>query len=143
MFQDFKFLNELKETGNALMDDDSLFGYEAGTKGKKARNNLEDSPSVNTEKSSIEDNVHDKNTAQLENNFETLNQDMHIVNIELKTLKSMLLTNNSKQQRFRNEQDMLAFYEMKAVDPYEAHSAYEEEKEIERESMLQNIQKVD
>ncbi len=38
---------------------------------------------------------------------------------------------------------MLAFYEMKAVDPYETHSAYEEEKEIERESMLQNIQKVD
>jgi hypothetical protein len=33
MFQDFKFLNDLKETGNALIDDDSLFGYEAGTKG--------------------------------------------------------------------------------------------------------------
>ena len=27
MFQDFKFLNELKDGGNALMDDDSLFGY--------------------------------------------------------------------------------------------------------------------
>ena len=27
MFQDFKFLNDLKDGGNGLMDDDSLFGY--------------------------------------------------------------------------------------------------------------------
>jgi hypothetical protein len=38
---------------------------------------------------------------------------------------------------------MLDFYEMKAIDPYEAmqqqDSMYEEEKEQEKESMLQNI----
>ena len=42
---------------------------------------------------------------------------------------------------------MLDFYEMKAIDPYEAmqqqDSMYEEEKEQEKESMLQNIQRVE
>lgn len=38
---------------------------------------------------------------------------------------------------------MLDFYEMKAIDPYEAmqqqENMFEEEKEQEKESMLQNI----
>lgn len=33
MFQDFKFLNDLKADGNALMDDDSLFGYDINKNG--------------------------------------------------------------------------------------------------------------
>lgn len=38
MFQDFKFLNDLKADDNALMDDDSLFGYGNNNNGCTPRN---------------------------------------------------------------------------------------------------------
>lgn len=38
MFQDFKFLNDLKADDNALMDDDSLFGYGNNNNGCTLRN---------------------------------------------------------------------------------------------------------
>jgi len=73
MLEDFKFLNNLKECGNAFIDDDSLFGYgiTKGTENIKT----EDFPQQPVE-ISTDDIMHDIKALQLENNLDNLNKDL-------------------------------------------------------------------
>ena len=95
MLEDFKFLTDLKDGENALIEDDSLFGYgiTKGTENIKA----EDFPQQPDEISS-DDVVHDLKALQLENNLDNLNKDLHNVDYELSSLKQMLINKKKTKE---------------------------------------------
>ncbi len=87
MLEDFQFLNDLKDGGNALIDGDSLFGNARGSEKIKT----EEFPQQLVE-FSTDDVVHDIKALQLENNLDNLNNDLHNVDCELISLKQMLVS---------------------------------------------------
>ncbi len=88
-------MTDLKDGENAMIEDDSLFGYGItnGTENIKA----EDFPQQPIE-ISTDDVVHDLKALHLENNLDNLNRDLLNVDCELSSLKQMLI-NKKKTEK--------------------------------------------